>query len=228
MKKTVLLLFLLLSAVVVSAQKDIVFPYDLSIPVIENCKVLNYTDMGFVTYKKDGLNSQIVAIKAIQNGFQRTFPKVELTVMNNLSLYGPKIKPLIKLPDTLITKRDSTFYSFLSDELSYENEMYLQIKRHLNSVRTTKVIGIVVTSGGLLLTTIGLANDYQNMYIGGGIASVVGILVWISAPTKPLSYQLQMTIKRIKHLENLRSKYDVSINIFQPRDMAGIGISLNF
>lgn len=234
MKKIIFLCLILSAAFVSRAQFDIVFPYDQNIPVIDSCKILNYTESGFVSYKLGGINNQIIAIKAIQNGFLRTFPKVELTVLNNASFRSQLNRPVVSmLKDTLrkeaeVKMMDSTFYNFITDELVYENERYEQIKHQLKSVRTTKTIGIVITSGGALLTTIGLLNDYKNMYIGGGIASAIGILVWISAPTKPLSYECQMTIKRIKHLENMRTKYDVSINLLQPRDVAGIGISLNF
>ena len=227
-KKPLLFFVFFISALISSAQFDVIYPYDPTMPVIDSCIVLNYTDMGYVNYKKDSVYKQVIATKAIQNGFTRTFSKVAMVAKYNVSLTSPVNKPIIEMRDTIIPKKDSTFYNFICDELAFENERYLAIKQRLTSVKTTKTIGIVITSGGALLTAIGISRDYRTMYVGGGIASVLGILVWITSPTKYLSYDCQMTIKRIKHLENMKEKYDVSLNLFQPRDIAGIGISLKF
>lgn len=210
--KKVLFIAAMLVSLILQAQEDVIFPVDISQPVVRNCQISKIDDINFVSYTKDGYVGQVRARYIIIAG-------------EHISFFGDKIAD-IEGQETNIP-----FYSikrFYNQELAFEKNNLKEINEDLKNMRIMKGIGIGLTLSGVLAGSIGAANDYQTLAVVGGVASIAGLIMWIASPTKHISYQKKLTENRIWHLERMQKSYDISLNLIQPDDMMGLGLRLKF
>ena len=223
MKKLVLSPVFLILITIVNGQTDIIYPVVDSINSIKNCKIVEIVDGNNVIYLTDGVNYGEVRAKSIRKDG------------NFIILEKAKPSGVIEH----VGKNNNDLSNFILDELKYEKDKLIKLEKKLYSLRVTKGIGMFLFFGGSILAGVGLYNyqntniyDKQNkakniFYIGTGV-SFLGLIMWVASPTKHISFQRELTIMRIDHLKRMKTKYDVSLNLTQPKDYLGLGLSLTF
>ena len=212
MKKLLILIGVLLIGMVDAQEdyysaRDVIYPYDKSISVIRQVKIIDVVDGNVVIYKRDGSSFQIKASAVYRNGNYE-----ELNT--NTQEY--------RAPSTYGDKRTKNSANYLYDpEYKRFESLYKSASGTKGFGVTFTIIGFVgIIAGASMITDQSYDNDPSGilLYYGGAVFFHVGIPFWISGGIK----------KRNNYNAMQRRKNELSLSLIPSNFGNGIGVALKF
>ncbi len=196
MKSAFLIMVFVFSILMIHAQHDVIYP-EIGKTSIRKCTITNVTKGNVVHYVKDSLTSVIEAVAIKRDG-------------KYMDLYPEEIDDV------------------LLQDATYEDKSYNYYKKQYNSAIKARNIGIGLTIAGLGAGVIGGLtlgsghNDNESkgiltiLYIGGGVLTNAGIILWIAEGSRAANNYRAM--KRARNNVNLSLGFTNN----------GIGLHLTF
>jgi len=188
--------------------RDVIYPYDESISVIRNVKVIDIVDGNIVIYKRNGESYEIKASSVYQDGVYKELKSIEIT------------------PHPIVTNNRMQFQQTSSDYLyDPEYQRYESLYTRARSAQsfgvTFTIIGFVgIVAGSLMITDESIYNDEGGalLYLGGFVFFHVGIPFWISGGVKKAN--------NFKAMQRRKNK--IFMSIVPSKYGKGIGVAINF
>jgi len=160
MKHSILIIILIISALTIQAQSDIIYP-EIGKVGVSKCTITSVTDGNQVHYTKDTISD---VMEAVTIRWKRKF----------FSLYATPGE-VLKNPAAIYDSKDNNFYL----------KQYKRAIRTRNVGIAFTVLGVASgIVGGLTLSANQYTNkpmdNYRLLYYGGAILTNLGVMLWVS------------------------------------------------